>query len=41
MKELMMRALDLASTRGATYADVRIVENKTERMVIKMASRPD
>ena len=35
MKELMMRALNLASVRGAAYADVRIVQNKTERIVVK------
>ena len=30
MNDLLSRALDLASTRGAQYADIRIVENDTE-----------
>lgn len=35
MKDLMMRALNLASVRGAMYADIRVVQNKTERLVVK------
>ncbi|MGD2156555.1 MAG: TldD/PmbA family protein [Anaerolineales bacterium] len=35
MKELMSRALDLAQLRGAQYADVRVVENRTETLVVK------
>lgn len=35
MNDLMSRALDLANTRGAEYADVRVVDNHTETLVIK------
>ena len=35
MKDLMMRALDLAQVRKAQYADVRIVQTTTESMVVK------
>lgn len=35
MQELMMRAMNLASTRGAQYADVRIVHNLTESLIVK------
>jgi TldD protein len=35
MKELMMRALNLAQVRGAQYADVRLVRNTTEKLLVK------
>lgn len=35
MKDLMLRALDLAKIRGARYTDVRVVENNTETLVVK------
>ena len=35
MKNLLMRSLDLANLRGASYADIRIVHNITERLVVK------
>ena len=35
MKTLMSRALDLAKVRGAQYADIRVVENKTESLAVK------
>jgi TldD protein len=35
LKTLMSRALDLAKVRGAQYADIRVVENNTERMAVK------
>lgn len=35
MKTLMSRALDLAQSQGAQYADIRIVENKTELIAVK------
>jgi TldD protein len=35
MKDLMMRALNLAEVRKAQYADVRIVQTTTESMVVK------
>ena len=35
LKELMMRALDLAQRHGAQYADVRVVENRTENLSVK------
>ena len=35
MKDLMSHALDVATSRGAQYADVRVVENHTENMVVK------
>jgi len=35
MKELLMRAVDLARRRGAHYADVRIVHNLTETISVR------
>jgi TldD protein len=35
MKTLMSKALDLAKVRGAQYADIRLVENKTEIISMK------
>lgn len=35
MKNLMARALNLAETRGAGYADVRVVQNHTETLAVK------
>ncbi|NOZ27225.1 MAG: TldD/PmbA family protein [Chloroflexi bacterium] len=35
MKELTARALDLAQRRGATYADIRIVHTRDQRIVVK------
>jgi len=35
MKKLISRALDLAQMRGAQYADVRVVENRTQSLVVK------
>ena len=35
MKTVMSRALDLAQSRGAQYADIRVVENRTESMQVK------
>jgi TldD protein len=35
MKELMQRALDTATARGATYADVRIVRQETQVVQVK------
>lgn len=35
MKNLMSRALELARVRGAQYADIRVVNNRTEAMSIK------
>ncbi len=35
MDELMMRALDLANRRGAQYADVRIVNSRSESISVK------
>lgn len=35
MKTLMDRALDLARLRGAQYADIRVVGNRTESMAVK------
>ncbi len=35
MKTLMSRALDLAKVRGAQYADVRVVHNRTESMSVR------
>ncbi len=35
MKDLMDRALDLASVRGAQYADIRAVNNRTETVAVK------
>src|SRR5688572_18878879 len=35
MKTLMSRALDLAQRRGAHYADIRVVDTRTERILVK------
>jgi TldD protein len=35
LKELMMRALDLAKLRGAQYADVRVVNHREETLSVK------
>ena len=35
LKDLMVRALDLARLRGAEYADIRVVHNRTESLVVK------
>ncbi|MCK5657598.1 MAG: TldD/PmbA family protein, partial [Deltaproteobacteria bacterium] len=35
MKTLMTRALDLAQSAGAQYADIRVVENRTESIQVK------
>ena len=35
MKSLMNRTLDLASSQGAQYADIRVVHNKTESISVK------
>jgi TldD protein len=35
LKNLMSRALELAQLRGAQYADIRVVNNRTEFMVVK------
>lgn len=35
MKELMMRAIDLAKMRGAHYADVRVVNHREETIAVK------
>ena len=35
MKDLMNRALDLATRRGAHYADVRVVHNRTQGISVK------
>jgi len=35
LKTLMSKALDLAKVRGAQYADIRVVENKTETLAVK------
>ncbi len=35
MKDLMSRALDLATRKGAQYVDVRVVENQTENIAVK------
>lgn len=35
MRSFMNRSLDLAQTQGAQYADIRIVENRTEIIAIK------
>ncbi|MHB0976164.1 MAG: TldD/PmbA family protein [Candidatus Aquicultorales bacterium] len=37
MKELTSRALDLAQTLGASYADIRIVEEKSQSVSVKNA----
>ena len=35
MKDLMNRALDLARLRGANYADMRVVHNRTENIAVR------
>jgi TldD protein len=35
LKELIMRALDLAQSRGAQYADARVVKNRTDSISVK------
>jgi len=35
LKDLMNRALNLAESRGASYADVRVVQNRTETLAVK------
>lgn len=35
MKRIMSRALDLARLRGAHYADIRVVHNHTESLIMK------
>lgn len=35
MKDLMSRALDLATRKGAQYVDIRVVENQTENIAVK------
>src|SRR4030066_221968 len=35
LKELIMRALDLARLRGAQYADVRVVNHREESLLVK------
>ncbi len=35
MKDLMNRALDLARLRGANYADIRVVHNRTESIAVR------
>jgi TldD protein len=35
LKEIMSRALELARLRGAQYADIRVVNNRTESMSVK------
>jgi TldD protein len=35
LKELMMRAIDLAKMRGAHYADVRVVNHREETIAVK------
>lgn len=35
LKELIMRSLNLAQLRGAQYADVRVVNNRTESISVK------
>ena len=35
MKDLMNRALDLARLRGANYADIRVVHNRTENIAVR------
>ena len=37
MRELALRALDTATTRGASYADVRFVRRRTQSVVVKNA----
>ncbi len=40
MQEFALNVLDLAIQRGATYADVRVVERRTEHLLVKNG-RPD
>jgi TldD protein len=35
VRDLTHRALDLARTQGATYADIRIIEQQTQSIAIK------
>ncbi|MCU0487092.1 MAG: TldD/PmbA family protein [Anaerolineales bacterium] len=35
MKDLMNRALDLAGVRGANYADIRVVHNRTQSIAVR------
>ena len=35
MEDLMGRAMNLASVRGAQYADIRVVHNVTESLIVK------
>ncbi|HEY64094.1 MAG TPA: TldD/PmbA family protein [Caldilineae bacterium] len=35
MRELTARALDLAQRRGASYADIRIVQTREQRIIVK------
>jgi TldD protein len=35
LDDLATRALNLAQTKGATYADVRVVETETQSIVVK------
>ena len=35
LKDLMNRALDLARLRGASYADIRVVHNRTETIAVR------
>ena len=35
MKDLLLRALDTAVKRGASYADVRLVETKIQTLAVK------
>src|SRR6476469_143602 len=35
MKELVQRALDTATAQGATYADVRVVRQQTQHVMVK------
>jgi TldD protein len=35
LKTIMSRALNLARTRGAQYADIRVVHNRTETMAVR------
>ena len=35
MKTIMSRALDLARARGAQYADIRVVHNRTETLAVR------
>ncbi len=35
MKELLLNALDLASVKGAQYADIRLVNTTQKRLVVR------